>query len=110
MTWATTNETTLFTYPTGLSWYDFQNPTFRPNFNEPASNPACRGDRECEFDVAVTGSLSIGLSNIAMKELAAEIKRQNDESASFCPTSFGVNNGEIIVTENQQDKDLSAIK
>ena len=73
--WLTNNWTSLFTYPQQLSWKDYHNPVFVPNFNSPPYYPECGNNQECAYDVMVTGNFEIGISNIIVTD--RQEKQQN---------------------------------
>ena len=59
-----------------MSWLDFHEPGFRPNFApnftdsdlEDLAMALCGRDRECLYDVAATGRLDKGLATLAGSE------------------------------------------
>ncbi|XP_071954227.1 uncharacterized protein [Antedon mediterranea] len=71
-TWRTTNETSLFTYVDGETWYSVNNLTFKPAlFEDLVQNhngtdfydqavKMCGNDRTCLFDTLITSDLSFG--------------------------------------------------
>ena len=99
MAWSTTSLTSLFYYPIGLNWSDFQNQSFVPNFQDPPANPVCNDDKECEYDIYVTGSEHVGLSNGLRKQRAREIKEFNSIIRTYCPLSVSVTNGDITIEQ-----------
>ena len=99
MAWSTTNITSLFYYPSGLSWSDFQSPSFVPSFQTLPANPVCNGDRECEYDISVTGNENVGLGNVQTKLRAQEIKEFNSLISNYCPLSVTVTNGDVTVEQ-----------
>ena len=74
MTWSTNNHTSLFTYPHRLSWEDYQNPHFMPNFATPPFNSVCGNNQECAYDVMVTGNVEAGTSNIMIMNYQQELQ------------------------------------
>ena len=83
MKWSTTNESSLFFYPDGLIWNDFQNLSFIPSFVIPPPNPVCRNNSACLYDIYVTGDEDVGLSNIVIQNRTEQIVSLFDSMASF---------------------------
>lgn len=66
-----TDDTSLFTYPDGLSVANFSDPTHLPRFLDEVVNDApadvisfCNNDAQCIFDAMETGNMEIGLETL----------------------------------------------
>ncbi|ESO11951.1 hypothetical protein HELRODRAFT_158315 [Helobdella robusta] len=69
MSWATTEKTSIFSYPDGLKWSDYQNSYFVPFFGQPSNSfSQCGNNSECIFDAFVTGDVDVGLTNVHIEE------------------------------------------
>jgi len=91
----------LFSYPSGLSWYDYRQPFFQPDFTVPPLHPACDGDLQCSYDIYLTGNTDIGLSNIVLKETIEELEELYEEILSLCPQVISVVNGMVEIVSNE---------
>ena len=98
MKWSTTNVTSLFTYPNGLAWNDYQVSFFTPDFTDPPPNPLCGSDTACLYDVFVTGDQSVGLSNIAIQNRTQEIVSLYDRISTTCSSQISVLNADVTFT------------
>jgi len=103
MAWETTVATSLFTYPSGLSWYDFRDVWFLPDFNVPPRHPSCGDDLECSYDIHVTGDTDLGLSNIQLKDIMEELEKHYEEIMSYCPIEVSIANGVVHVESNEAE-------
>lgn len=71
MQWRITAENSLFTYPRGKTYNDYQNVNFVPDYVAP-TNPNvssqavsdCRGSEECLFDLFITGNADFARSTL----------------------------------------------
>ena len=97
MAWSTSNETTLFTYPTGLSWFDYQNKNFIPDFSTPRDHPECKGNKDCNYDIQVTGSVNFGANNIAIQKRTDDLQQLYQNISQTCPSNFSVTYGSVEV-------------
>jgi len=97
MTWSTTNQTSIFTYPTGLTWSDYQNPNFVPDFSIPLAIDECGGNTDCDYDTRVTGNINAGINNIAIQNRTDYLNFINAEIGKVCPTQVTVVNGGVSV-------------
>ena len=66
-----TDDTSLFTYPEGLSVSNFSDPNHMPDFLNEVLDAAsdetrtvCSNNPECIFDVTETGNMEIGLETL----------------------------------------------
>jgi len=103
MAWETTVSTSLFTYPSSLSWYDFRDFWFMPDFSIPPRHPSCGDDLECSYDIHVTGDIDLGLSNIELKETIEELEEMYEESMSYCTVEVNIANGVVHVDSNEAE-------
>ncbi len=84
--WQTTNQTSIFTYSYGQNWSSFVRPAYAPTFVidngitfanktlESLAKTKCGSNKDCLFDVMITGDLSIGDMSIQFdKELKNEL-------------------------------------
>ena len=97
LSWRTNEQTSLFTYPPGLAWADYQNVSFRPFFGTPSDNPICQGDSRCLFDLHVTRNRNLSLSNIVMKQEKEALKLELTSIANTCVSQMSVPNGVVSV-------------
>ncbi|XP_065664378.1 protein mesh-like [Hydra vulgaris] len=97
MAWSTSNETTLFTYPAGLSWFDYQNRNFVPDFSTPTDHLQCKGNKDCNYDIQVTGNVNFGTSNIAIQKRLTDLKQTFQNVSQTCPSNLIVTNGNVKV-------------
>lgn len=100
MTWSTFSSTSLFTYPRGLSWFNYQNKTFVPDFVSTPSDTqisACGGNMNCAFDYMITGDLAVGQSNIIFEDMLEEINELQNNISKICPIHVSVANGQVNV-------------
>lgn len=95
MQWATNEITSLFSYPDGLSWRDYQNTNFLPFFGTPPSDSRCNGDMSCLFDLHVTGNISVALSNIEVKKQASDTESMYKEISETCLLNVNISNGKV---------------
>ncbi|XP_047123553.1 protein mesh-like [Hydra vulgaris] len=100
MFWSTSNETSLFTYPNGLSWFDYQDQSFVPDFSTPFDYPQCNGSKACSYDIQVTGNVNFGISNLVILNKTVDLKQTYQNIAQTCPPSFNVLNGKVEVKVN----------
>ncbi|XP_028410519.1 sushi domain-containing protein 2-like isoform X2 [Dendronephthya gigantea] len=97
--WIATQENTLFTYHSGKSYSSFVNLGFTPVFLDDTSSlfsnstfeaearNLCGGNKECIFDVAVTGKTSVGEATLEyFNEL---MQRTNNSRIVAIPIFFG---------------------
>jgi len=101
MAWETTAVSSLFAYPTGLSWYDFRDLWFTPDFTLPPPHPACGDDLQCAYDIYLTGDTNLGLSNIVLKNTIEELEEHYEEITSYCPTAISIVHGVVHVESNE---------
>ncbi|ESO08884.1 hypothetical protein HELRODRAFT_168802 [Helobdella robusta] len=97
--WSTTEETSIFSYPEGLSWRDFQNPDFSPFFGPLPVEPRCGNNTECIFDTIVTGDIGVGLTNVAVQDMTKNIIEENEKMIKTCDTLLTIPNGNITISK-----------
>ena len=103
LSWLTNNLTSLFTYPQKLSWTDYQNPYFIPNFAVPPINPICGNNQACAYDIMVTGNVEVGTSNIAIMERQQKLQTFYKNLVNvYVNESSSVS---VYVTESSTNKD-----
>ncbi|XP_065657056.1 protein mesh-like [Hydra vulgaris] len=100
MLWSTSNKTSLFTYPNGLSWFDYQDQRFVPDFSTPIDYPQCNGSKACNYDIQVTGSVEFGMSNLVILKRTIDLKQTYQNIVQTCPTNISVLNGNVEVKVN----------
>ena len=103
MTWATNESTSLFSYPEGLSWRDYQNANFVPFFGIPPPDSRCNGDMSCLFDLYVTGNVNVALSNIVVKKQANDVETLYKEISETCLLNVNISNGKVQLIYNTTD-------
>ena len=97
LSWRTNEQTSLFTYPPGLAWGDYQNVSFRPFFGTPSDNPICQGDNRCMFDYHITNNINLSLSNIIIRKVKNNLKKELTSIAKTCVRQMRVPNGVVAV-------------
>ncbi|XP_065657050.1 sushi domain-containing protein 2-like [Hydra vulgaris] len=100
MLWSTSNKTSLFTYPNGLSWFDYQDQRFVPDFSTPIDYPQCNGSKACNYDIQVTGNVEFGMSNLVILKRTIDLKQTYQNIVQTCPTNISVLNGNVEVKVN----------
>ncbi|XP_012562132.2 sushi domain-containing protein 2 [Hydra vulgaris] len=99
MSWSTSNKTSLFTYPKGLSWFDYQDQRFVPDFSSPVDYPQCNGNKDCNYDIQVTGNVEFGMSNLVIFNRTIDLKQTYKNIVQTCSTKISVPNGNVEVKE-----------
>ena len=85
--WSTTKNTTLFTYPGGYEWEDFQDASFVPFFGIPPPDSRCQDNKECLFDLFLTNDTEIARANLVIDEIRRNKKDDIREMSSGVVTS-----------------------
>ncbi|XP_012564072.2 protein mesh [Hydra vulgaris] len=109
MLWSTSNKTSLFTYPNGLSWLDYQDQRFVPDFSTPIDYPQCNGSKACNYDIQVTGNIEFGMSNLVILKRTFDLKQTYQNIVQICPTNISVLNGNVEVKLNGSSVQYSLI-
>ncbi|KAL5014539.1 hypothetical protein ScPMuIL_008809 [Solemya velum] len=99
MTWATTAEESLFTYPVGQNHGSYQNAAFVPILEAPQINnipehvqDVCMGNMDCLFDYAATESLDVAQSTRSFNA-AFEVILISIAEVGVCDFPPSFNNG-----------------
>ncbi|ESO09004.1 hypothetical protein HELRODRAFT_190685 [Helobdella robusta] len=101
MSWATTNETSIFSYPDGLKWSDYQNLNFAPFFGQPTNSyPQCGNNSQCIFDAFVTGDVEVGLTNVIMEQTNDRQIAEYLHMQKTCSPNLHVLHASVIVVHN----------
>lgn len=103
MEWTTNENTSIFSYPVGLFWKDFQNKNFVPIFDDPPPDPRCKGNKNCLFDLHVTGDINVGLANNEVETIANQVETMHQEISETCILNFNISNGVIDFQYNVSD-------
>lgn len=91
--WKITKEESLFTYPEGLSYIDFQDESFTPSFYQPKPEDVsfdvqemCGASQECLFDYVNTGGNKEFANNtVKTEKKIEEQKKELDTRVIVCP-------------------------
>ena len=97
MEWTTNENTSIFSYPVGLSWKDFQNKNFIPIFDDPPPDARCKGNKNCLFDLHVTGDINVGLANNEVEMIVNQVETMYQKIGETCVTNIDIPGGDIEV-------------
>lgn len=102
MKWETRNDTSLFFYPEGLSWDNFRQPDFMPDFSPVVLHPSCGNNFECSYDIRVSGDAEVGQANLQLEAESQAREQFYENLESVCLSDVTVANGYVTVQGNNQ--------
>lgn len=128
MQWGISVHDSLFTYPPCKNYSSYENkgfvPTFvTPNLDKlpPASVAACKGNKECLFDLAVTGQVDMAITTLAtvqkfeaiVKISAVACERPTNPSTNGyvqAPNYLAGSSAQLVCNKNYEIKGTPTIK
>ncbi|ESO09003.1 hypothetical protein HELRODRAFT_168935 [Helobdella robusta] len=101
MSWATTERTSIFSYPDGLKWSDYRNSNFAPFFGQPTNSyPQCGNNSQCIFDAFVTGDVNVGLTNVVIQQASDRQVVEYQQMKKTCISVINILHATVNIQNN----------